>query len=189
MTNSRPSKTPSKSSEFWKDPQSRCDRRQLLFNSGSFLRDFIGRRLLDGASAIFPAVLMQSSMRVNAGRPEDYSLGVSEKFLKSHRFWLVREEQGFFALWARCSHLGCTPKLAAESQGFQCPCHGSAFDVAGKVGCGPAKRPLSRCAVSLSRAGDLIIDKQQTSDRLEDFEPVPPYYLPYSADPGNSEEA
>ncbi len=36
-----------------------------------------------------------------------------------------------------CTHLGCTPKLRADvlsgSSGFFCPCHGSIFDVAGRV--------------------------------------------------------
>jgi len=42
-----------------------------------------------------------------------------------------------------CTHLGCSPKLVPESNfveadngGFFCPCHGSKFDMAGRVGAG-----------------------------------------------------
>ena len=32
-----------------------------------------------------------------------------------------------------CTHLGCSPKYQPEQGGFYCPCHGSRFDLAGRV--------------------------------------------------------
>lgn len=32
-----------------------------------------------------------------------------------------------------CTHLGCSPKFQSEEGGFYCPCHGSRFDLAGRV--------------------------------------------------------
>ena len=46
----------------------------------------------------------------------------------------------FRALSAKCTHLGC--QVRASQNFLTCPCHGSTFDVQGKVVRGPAKRPL-----------------------------------------------
>jgi ubiquinol-cytochrome c reductase iron-sulfur subunit len=47
-----------------------------------------------------------------------------------------------------CTHLGCVPLGAAEGEskgefgGYFCPCHGSAYDTAGRVRKGPAPKNL-----------------------------------------------
>ena len=41
-----------------------------------------------------------------------------------------------------CTHLGCVPMAGGESQGWVCPCHGSQFDLSGRVTKGPANRNL-----------------------------------------------
>ncbi|MFM7403239.1 MAG: ubiquinol-cytochrome c reductase iron-sulfur subunit [Erythrobacter sp.] len=47
-----------------------------------------------------------------------------------------------------CTHLGCVPLGAAEGEnkgefgGFFCPCHGSHYDVAGRIRKGPAPKNL-----------------------------------------------
>jgi Rieske Fe-S protein len=42
-----------------------------------------------------------------------------------------------------CSHLGCSVAYSADARRFQCPCHGSQFDIHGQVVHGPAIAPLS----------------------------------------------
>lgn len=37
-----------------------------------------------------------------------------------------------------CTHLGCVPMQGGEHEGWRCPCHGSQFDVSGRVRQGPA---------------------------------------------------
>ena len=46
----------------------------------------------------------------------------------------------FTALSSTCTHLGC--EVRKNRFGFRCPCHGSAFDLDGKVVTGPANEAL-----------------------------------------------
>jgi len=44
---------------------------------------------------------------------------------------------------ANCTHLGCVPtKVDTGFEGWVCPCHGSKFDVTGRVTKGPAPTNL-----------------------------------------------
>ena len=118
--------------------------------------------LLAAVRSAFPRVLFLPPSTFKAGKPGDYAVGeVSEKFKKDYRVWIVRDPDGFYALWAKCTHLGCTPRwLAAESK-FKCPCHGSGFYRSGINFEGPAPRPLERLKISLAEDGQLEIDKGQ----------------------------
>lgn len=116
--------------------------------------------LLAAVRSAFPRILFLPPSSFKAGRPSDYAVGeVSEKWKKDYRVWIVREPDGFYALWAKCTHLGCTPRwLTAESK-FKCPCHGSGFYRSGINFEGPAPRPLERVKISLADDGQIVIDK------------------------------
>jgi cytochrome b6-f complex iron-sulfur subunit len=76
--------------------------------------------------------------------------GSVDKFARSSvtafvrgRFYLVRlEDGGFLALSTKCTHLGCTLPWVEKENKFVCPCHASAFDIAGNVISAPAPRAL-----------------------------------------------
>ncbi|WP_229859452.1 FAD-dependent oxidoreductase [Streptomyces poonensis] len=56
-----------------------------------------------------------------------------------------RDEGGqLHALSARCTHLGCIVSFNSAERSWDCPCHGSRFDVDGKVIQGPATKPLEQ---------------------------------------------
>lgn len=65
---------------------------------------------------------------------------------------------GLMALWQRCVHLGCRVPSCVPSQGFECPCHGSKYNLHGEYNSGPAPRNMDRFEVSVSDAGDLIVN-------------------------------
>jgi cytochrome b6-f complex iron-sulfur subunit len=59
------------------------------------------------------------------------------------RFYLARlKDGGFLALSRKCTHLGCTVPWDEKINRFACPCHGSSFDITGKVLEPPASRAL-----------------------------------------------
>jgi Rieske Fe-S protein len=56
-----------------------------------------------------------------------------------------REPDGTLHLVSlRCTHLGCLLRFNGAERSWDCPCHGSRFDVTGSVLEGPAVRPLAR---------------------------------------------
>ncbi len=57
-----------------------------------------------------------------------------------------------------CSHLGCSIGFNPGAKRFECPCHGSRFNLDGSVQKGPAQAPLSH--LSYKKQGDetLAID-------------------------------
>lgn len=109
---------------------------------------------------MFPRVLFEPSAVFKAGLPEEYPVGtVSERWKQEERVWIIHESDGFYALLAICTHLGCTPNWLNAENKFKCPCHGSGFRKSGINFEGPAPRPLERVKIGLSDDGQLVIDK------------------------------
>lgn len=69
------------------------------------------------------------------------------------RFWLSRPvmdgQETFVALYAVCTHLGCLPKWVDVAHRFECPCHGSKYELSGLYIEGPAPRSLDRFATTI----------------------------------------
>ena len=64
---------------------------------------------------------------------------------ESGKTGVYRDETGrVHAVSLRCTHLGCLLRFNAAERSWDCPCHGSRFDVDGAVLEGPATRPLER---------------------------------------------
>ena len=121
---------------------------------------FTGITLLGFLRSAFPRILFQPPSTFKAGLPKDFTVGeISEKFKKDFRVWIIRTEEGFYALFAKCTHLGCTPRWLAAETKFKCPCHGSGFYKTGINFEGPAPRPLERLRIVLAADGQIVIDK------------------------------
>lgn len=57
--------------------------------------------------------------------------------------WAVQQPAGEVVVFSPiCPHLGCGFRWDAGAHQFHCPCHGSVYDVTGKVVAGPAPRSL-----------------------------------------------
>lgn len=59
-------------------------------------------------------------------------------------------EAGIVALYQKCPHLGCRVPSCATSQWFECPCHGSQYNLAGEKKGGPAPRGMDRFATEVA---------------------------------------
>src|SRR5436190_7148997 len=117
---------------------------------------------------MFPNVLNEPPQQFKAGFPNEYGMGVDERWKEKFGVWLVRTPEdvdlhasGFYALISVCTHLGCTPNFLSAENKFKCPCHGSGFRTSGVNFEGPAPRPLERARVVLAEDGQLLIDKSR----------------------------
>ena len=114
---------------------------------------------------------------ITVGNP----LQITEK-----RVSIVRDDDGFYAVYLICTHLGCTPnyvsnvanntgddaanekaakargrRSAGEQQanGWACPCHGSRYFIDSTNFYGPAPRPMDWVDISFTPDGKLFVDR------------------------------
>ena len=113
------------------------------------------------ARFMFPNVLFEPKLSFKAGYPDDYEIGVDERWKEKFGVWVVKTLEGMYAILTVCTHLGCTPNWLANENKFKCPCHGSGFYSSGINFEGPAPRPLERVAISLTEDGQVFIDKSR----------------------------
>jgi len=121
---------------------------------------------------MFPNVLNEPPQQFKAGFPNEYGMGVDERWKEKFGIWLVRTAEdidqhasGFYALSTTCTHLGCTPNYLSAENKFKCPCHGSGFRTTGVNFEGPAPRPLERVRIVLAEDGQILVDKSRHFQR------------------------
>jgi cytochrome b6-f complex iron-sulfur subunit len=107
-----------------------------------------------------PNVLFEPPTTFRAGNPDLYPVD-SVTFLQDQQVYIVRMPEGFYAVSAVCTHLGCVTQWKPDAEMIACPCHGSKFKSDGTKIEGPAPRPLSHFAISLTPDGELLVDKLQ----------------------------
>lgn len=117
-----------------------------------FLRFFLPRSITEPPSTF------------RIGSPNDYALGVDTKWQQQYRIWVTRTSDRLFVIYARCTHLGCTPDWKASENKFKCPCHGSGYDSEGINFEGPAPRPMDRAKVELDAEGQIRVDVAKLYD-------------------------
>ena len=105
-----------------------------------------------------PRSILEPSSVFRIGPPGDYALGVDTKWQQQYRIWVTRTSDRLFVIFARCTHLGCTPDWKASENKFKCPCHGSGYDSEGINFEGPAPRPMDRAKVTLDAEGQIVVD-------------------------------
>jgi cytochrome b6-f complex iron-sulfur subunit len=175
-----PQKLPDSELREWRRNQQRVEQRKREQESEQLAtlwsrRDFLGKlgwggfgvfsfiALLGFIRSAFPRVLFLPPSKFKAGMPGDYLVGeVSDKFLRDYRTWIIRTKLGFYAIFAKCTHLGCTPRWLKSEQKFKCPCHGSGYYISGLNFEGPAPRPMDRFKISVGDDGQMVVDKSVT---------------------------
>jgi len=105
-----------------------------------------------------PRAIFEPSTVFKIGFPSDYALGVDTKWQQQYRIWVGKTSDRLFVIYARCTHLGCTPDWKASENKFKCPCHGSGYDSEGINFEGPAPRPMDRAHVEIDPEGQIVVD-------------------------------
>jgi len=138
-----------------KDPAVVSSRRRIVTAS---VVGFLTVNFLMFLRFFFPRTLFEPKTIFRIGYPSDFGFGVDTKFQQQFRIWVVRNTEGLFVIYARCTHLGCTPDWKPSENKFKCPCHGSGYDSEGINFEGPAPRPMDRAKVELDAQGQVVVD-------------------------------
>ncbi|HZS50133.1 MAG TPA: Rieske 2Fe-2S domain-containing protein [Bryobacterales bacterium] len=137
------------------EPQLISTRRRIVTAS---VLGFLTVNFLMFLRFFFPRTLFEPKTKFRIGYPADFGYGVDTKFQQQYRIWVVRNAEGLFVIYARCTHLGCTPDWKPSENKFKCPCHGSGYDSEGINFEGPAPRPMDRAHVELDPQGQIVVD-------------------------------
>jgi Rieske Fe-S protein len=122
-------------------------------------REFLGRaaQVVASVAAVGcdrshrPPPLFESTADVSTLTTDGATLMTSTPGLDGAPILVVRDGAGrFHALSMQCTHEGC-PVGSPVNGVITCPCHGSQYDLAGRVVRGPAELPLARYAVQYHR--------------------------------------
>jgi cytochrome b6-f complex iron-sulfur subunit len=130
-------------------------RRRLVWSA---VAAFLVAWLLAFFRFFLPRTLFEPATSFKIGYPEEYGLGVDTKFQQRYRIWIDRTPDRIFVIYARCTHLGCTPDWKPSENKFKCPCHGSGYDSEGVNFEGPAPRPMDRAKVEIAPDGQILVD-------------------------------
>ncbi len=130
-------------------------RRRLVW---SCVVAFLATWLIAFFRFFLPRTLFEPPTVFKIGYPSDYGMGIDQKWLQKYRIWVDRTPGRLFVIYARCTHLGCTPDWKPSENKFKCPCHGSGYDSEGINFEGPAPRPMDRAHVEVDPEGEIVVD-------------------------------
>lgn len=137
------------------DPPVNKMRRRIVWAS---VAGFLTTCFLMFLRFFLPRAIFEPPSTFRVGAAADYALGVDTKWQQQYRIWVTKTSDRVFVIYARCTHLGCTPDWKASENKFKCPCHGSGYDSEGINFEGPAPRPMDRAHVELDPEGQIVVD-------------------------------
>jgi cytochrome b6-f complex iron-sulfur subunit len=108
----------------------------------------IGAAAYTGYEALRPLATGAGGAKVTVGDITNFATDTST-YVAAERMYVVNANDYIFALSQKCPHLGCHVPYCESSGRFECPCHGSIYDLAGEHIAGPAPRGMDRYEVTL----------------------------------------
>lgn len=108
----------------------------------------------------------QAEAKVDIGALSEYPKdGIYDKFAKSNKFFVVRNEGELYACSAVCTHKNAP--LTLNGKEIVCKKHGSKFSEYGNSTKGPAKNSLPRYAIAENDKKHLIVDTSKSFSEKE----------------------
>jgi len=150
-----PAKSPAVVVESVPEPEVYKSRRRIVW---AMVVGFLTMCFLSFMRFFLPRAIFEPSSTFKIGFPGDYALGVDTKWQQQYRIWVDKTSDRLFVVYARCTHLGCTPDWRASENKFKCPCHGSGYDSEAINFEGPAPRPMDRAEVKLDAEGQIVVN-------------------------------
>jgi len=109
--------------------------------------------LCAGVLAGLPRLLQAGKLALGLDKAEKLKKvgGSALLKIKDRELLFIRDaEDSIHVLDPTCTHKKCTVEYHDEAKKLICPCHGSTYDLEGKVLKGPAEKPLKAFEAKLS---------------------------------------
>lgn len=115
-----------------------------------------------------------SELPVGEPKSLNYTVMTTDGWMKTETVkavWALRQSEDQVTVYSPiCPHLGCGFRWEESEKKFKCPCHGSVYDLSGKVLAGPAPRPLDELPSKVENGELLVIYKQFKSGLTQKVE-------------------
>jgi nitrite reductase/ring-hydroxylating ferredoxin subunit len=121
--------------------------------SGALL---FGAAAYTGYEALRPLATSAGGAKLTVGSTTSFAKDTST-YVPAGRMYVVNANDYIFALSQKCPHLGCHVPYCESSGRFECPCHGSIYDLAGEYIAGPAPRGMDRYQITLD-GSNVVVD-------------------------------
>ncbi len=102
-----------------------------------------------------PGIMPGRSAAIKIGAAGEFPVSSQPVPIGGRNLFILHQADGFCAISAVCTHLGCV--VAPSATGFDCPCHGSKFSEDGSLIQGPAGSPLAWFEMSQAPDGQLVV--------------------------------
>jgi nitrite reductase/ring-hydroxylating ferredoxin subunit len=140
--------------------------------AGSTRREFLrnGWRVGGAMLAVAGGWTLWESLRPLAGNGIGGKLKLSQPsayqaetatYVPEGRLFIANTGTTLLAVSQKCPHLGCQVPFCESSGRFECPCHGSVFDIGGEWIEGPAPTGMTQYPVAL-QDGVVVVDTSTT---------------------------
>lgn len=146
-----------------KETKSEITRRKFFLFFGWFgILSSLAGSALGSVRFMFPNVLYEPPTTFKIGKPADYPPN-SVTFVQDQKLFVVRGKdgiEGIRIISSVCTHMGCTPKWVEAKNQWECPCHGSVFNLKGNVIAGPAPKSLPWYKAVIASDGKIIVNSK-----------------------------
>ena len=134
---------------LWQDGMSRRDFVDWVIRGGMFAT--LAGMLLPALAYLWPVTGHGPSAEMEevGGADEIPLWGAKKVIVGGSALLVVRTPNGFKALSAICTHLGCLVDWNNQKREIVCPCHAGVFDLEGRNVSGPPPRPLAAYEVKV----------------------------------------
>ena len=116
----------------------------------------IGAAAYTAYEALRPLTSGTGGGKLKVGAPADFANNTATYFPEG-RLYVVKAKGDLLALSQKCPHLGCQVPFCKSSGRFECPCHGSIFDLGGEYITGPSPRGMDRYPIDV-KTGTVVVD-------------------------------
>jgi cytochrome b6-f complex iron-sulfur subunit len=138
------------------DPARGIDRRRFLNGTWKALGVvLIAEGVWTSYDLLNPAAAAGGGV-IDAGPVDNFLQDGSATYFLDGRFYVTNYQGGLRALYQKCPHLGCRVPFCESSGRFECPCHGSVYNVIGEYLQGPAPRGMDRFEISIENDRVLV---------------------------------